>query len=168
MISRILVPTDFSDLSLQGLDYAVDLAQRLRARLVIVFVLEPIRSIVPTGLDSAVSGTATLLAEQRQIAEEQLGNLTKRLGKKRGLDFQTVLATGMAHEQIVETAKRIQADLVVMATHGRTGFSHVLLGSVAEKVVRLAPCPVLTVRSKADAERARPSATRRKSRTRRP
>jgi nucleotide-binding universal stress UspA family protein len=76
-----------------------------------------------------------------------LGGLIRE-AEKRCVAAESKLTQGVPYDQIVKTAENVNADLVVMATHGRTGMRHVLLGSVAERVVRLAPCPVLTVRSR--------------------
>ena len=145
MIKKILVPTDFSQTSLRGLEYAVDLGRRLRARLIVICVVEPIQYMPPSDFYGGMSMSVDLLSEQQGLAKAQLSDLAKQL-KKRGLQFETLLSTGTPYRRIVEAAKTKRVDLVVMATHGRGGVSHLLLGSVAEKVVRLAPCPVLTLR----------------------
>ncbi|HUI28160.1 MAG TPA: universal stress protein [Candidatus Kryptonia bacterium] len=135
-IKRILVPIDFSEPSLAGLDYAVELSRRLNAALVVILVLEV--------LYYAAENVGRLLEEQRRLAEVDLARLADRFAR-RGVELETVLETGLPAQAIVETARKRDVDLIVMATHGRTGFSHLLMGSVAEKVVRTAQCPVLTV-----------------------
>jgi universal stress protein A len=145
MIKRILVPVDFSDTSLQALDYAIEFGKPFKPEIVVVFVVEPIYFTAPTDLYAPTANVGMLLDEQRRIGREQLARLGADL-KKRRVEARTVLQTGTAFQVITDTAKRLKADLIVMATHGRTGLSHVLLGSVAERVVRTAQCPVLTVR----------------------
>jgi nucleotide-binding universal stress UspA family protein len=144
-IRRIFVPIDFSDSSMRALDYAIDLGRTFGAELAVLFVVEPIYFATPGDLYGTSANLGMLLEEQRRTAREELKKLDERL-KKRGVDAQTVLGSGVPHEVIVETAKVRKADLIVMATHGRSGLSHLLMGSVAEKVVRSATCPVLTVR----------------------
>ena len=152
MIKRILVPVDFSDTSLQALEYAIEFGKPLKAEIVVVFVVEPVYFTAPTELYAPAANVGMLLDEQRRIGREQLTRLAAGLQKRR-INARTVLQTGTAYQVITDTAKRLKVDLIVMATHGRTGLSHVLLGSVAERVVRTAQCPVLTVRG---GKRSRP------------
>lgn len=144
-LKRILVPVDFSDTSLQALDYAIEFGKPFKAEFIVVFVVEPVYYATPADLYGPVAGLNVLIDEQRRIGREQLTRLAADL-KKRRIVARTILQTGTAYQIIVDTAKRLKADLIVMATHGRSGLSHVLLGSVAERVVRSAACPVLTVR----------------------
>jgi nucleotide-binding universal stress UspA family protein len=144
-IKRILVPVDFSNTSLQALDYAIDFGKPFGAELVVLYVVEPVYYATPADLYGPAANISMLLEEQRRIGREQLANLAKDL-KKRRLKARTVLQTGAPYQVIVDAAKKLKADLIVMATHGRTGISHVLMGSVAEKVVRTATCAVMTVR----------------------
>ena len=144
-IKHILVPVDFSAPSLRALDYAIDFARPLGAELIVVFVVEPIYSITPGDLYAPSSELTYLMQEQRQQGKEQLAQLEARL-QKRYKKLRTVLGDGLAYQAIVDAAKKLKVDLIVMATHGRTGLSHLFMGSVAEKVVRTALCPVLTIR----------------------
>lgn len=144
-IRRVFVPIDFSESSVRALDYAIDLSRTFGARLLVLFVVEPIYFATPGDLYGTSANLGMLLEEQRRTAREELRKLDQRL-KKRGVDAETMLGSGVPHEVIVDTAKARKADLIVMATHGRSGLSHLLMGSVAEKVVRSAGCPVLTVR----------------------
>ncbi|HVN85310.1 MAG TPA: universal stress protein [Candidatus Binatia bacterium] len=145
MIKRILVPVDFSQTSLQALDYAIEFGKPFKPEIVVVFVVEPIYFTAPTDLYAPAANVGMLIEEQRRIGREQLAGLAADL-KKRRVNARTILQTGTAHQVITDTAKRLKADLIIMATHGRTGLSHAFLGSVAERVVRHAQCPVLTVR----------------------
>lgn len=143
-IKRILVPVDFSPNSLNALDVSVEFAKPFKAGLTVLFVIEPIYYAVPdfVGTPGAMS---SLIEEQIRTGREQLLALERRYAKRR-VKLRTVMRTGTPYQEIVDTAKSSRADLIVMATHGRTGITHLLLGSVAERVVRSAPCPVLTLR----------------------
>jgi universal stress protein A len=160
-VKRILVPTDFSDNALAALDYAVDLAKPFKATLTLIHSLEPIYFATPADLYGPAANLGMLIQEQRRAAQEQLARLQKDLGKRR-VAVQTLIGTGPAPRVIVDAAKRRGADLIVMSTHGRTGVSHVLMGSVAEKVVRSASCPVLTVRATARRRAGRRTKAKRK------
>jgi len=135
-MDRILVPVDFSTASQAGLDYAIELAKRFDAELILLFVVEPLYYAGDLGL---------LIEEQRRLAHEEMTTRAQRLSKL-GIRYNTQVRTGTPYQIIAEEAERQKANLIVMATHGRTGLSHMLLGSVTEKVVRTATCPVLTVR----------------------
>jgi nucleotide-binding universal stress UspA family protein len=147
MITRILVPLDFSHPSLQALDYASALAGRLKAELVVLHALEPIYYPTAGDMYGPTYNMDFVYRELERAAGEQLSRVAATLRKKR-LAVRTLLRVGTAPDTIVESAKRLKADLIIMSTHGRTGFSHVLMGSVAERVVRSATCPVLTVRAR--------------------
>ncbi len=135
-IKLILVPLDLSEASLVGLEYAAGLAELFHAELLLLFVVEPLYYAGDLGL---------LLEEQRRFGHEELGRIGERL-TRRGVPHRSMILNGTPYAVIADEADRQHADLIVMATHGRTGLSHLFLGSVAEKVVRLARVPVLTVR----------------------
>jgi len=146
-IKRVLVPIDFSKQSLKALDYGADFAKSLGAELVTLFVIEPIYYAVPDLAGAAAGVAGGLLDEQRKSGQQQLERLQARYAKRR-IKLRALVQTGTPYQAIVDTAKSIKADLIVLSTHGRTGFSHLLMGSVAERVVRTAECPVLTLRAK--------------------
>lgn len=154
-IKRILVPVDFSKPALAALEYAVVFAKPFKARLTVLFVVEPIYSAAPGFGDGATAAMATLLDQQRQSARAQLVRLEQRYAKRR-VQLRALLQTGAPHRAIADAAQQMKADMIVMATHGRTGLSHFLMGSVAERVVRSAPCPVLTLRAASGVRRAPP------------
>jgi nucleotide-binding universal stress UspA family protein len=158
-LARILVPTDFSPLSLRALDDAADLGKATGARILLLHCLEPIYLAAAADLYGPGMNLRMLQEERRRAAEKRLERLARSL-EKRGVAFQTLLAGGPAAAVILETAKKRGADLIAMSTHGRSGLSHLFMGSVAEKVVRGAPCPVLTVC--AARTRRRAASTRRK------
>jgi nucleotide-binding universal stress UspA family protein len=142
-IKRVLVPIDFSEESLQALDYAIDIGEGFEPEFVVLHALEQLQFAEMGHMYGA--GAQTLIDEQRRAARTELTALGERL-KKRPVRCRTVLLQGTTYRAIVDAAKRLKADLIVMGTHGRTGMSRLLLGSVAELVVRHAECPVLTVR----------------------
>jgi nucleotide-binding universal stress UspA family protein len=144
-IRRVLVPIDFSRYSLKALDYAAELTRPLGAELIAIFVVEPIYYAMPDMIGTGMGGVGGVLEEQRANARRELEKLAQRQAR-RGRKLRTLLRSGVAHQGIVDAAKAAKADLIVMATHGRTGLSHALMGSVAERVVRTAACPVLTIR----------------------
>jgi universal stress protein A len=146
LIKRILIPIDFSEVSLQALDYAVELGKPFGAELVAVHVVEPIYYATPADVYGPSANLGMLLEEQQRVAAEQLAELEEKL-VKRGATIETVMESGVPYQKIVALADERKVDLIIMATHGRTGLSHLLLGSVAERVVRSAACPVLTVRA---------------------
>jgi universal stress protein A len=152
-IKRILVPVDFSTHALQALAYAREVAKRFDAELLLVHVIEP--AYLADASDVYVSGPhgAVLLKEQLRLAQAQLLRLGADL-TERGHRVRTMVKRGSPPHAIVDTAARVGAHLIVMGTYGRTGLSRMLIGSVAERVVRTAPCPVLTVRRPLRARRA--------------
>ena len=139
-IQKILVPTDFSEYSQHALKYAVALAQSFKAKLYVVHVWE--QSIVAAPTETF---HAEIWVEAEKSEREQLNQLTQELRTK-GIDVEPVFGSGIAHSEIVKTAKELDVDLITLATHGRTGLRHLVFGSTAEKIIRLAPCPVLVVK----------------------
>ena len=142
-IRRILSPTDFSDPSSEAQRYAVALADRLGAELHLLHVVVP--PVVPFP-DSSSSWTmpASGLKSQVEEAEESLSKEIVSWPEERRVVSSVI--TGFPVEEIKKYAEDHEIDLIVMGTHGLTGISHLMLGSVAEKLVRVATCPVLTVR----------------------
>ena len=145
MIKRILVPVDFSAPSLQALDYAIGFGRPLKAELTILHVVEPIYFAMPNGYGVGYDA-GILLREIERSGREQLSRTAARL-RARGVAARTLQSVGTPHQTIVDTAKKLKSDLIVMATHGRSGLSHLVMGSVAERVVRSATCPVLVIRA---------------------
>jgi universal stress protein A len=149
-ISRILVPTDFSSSAEAAVRYAAQLARAFHASIHLLHVVD-------NPLASAMWSTEAYTAEIEGLqinlvraAEERLkGSVPSHTGT-----VSTEVRPGNPPQQILEVARERSADLIVMGTHGRTGLAHIMLGSVAERVVRLAPCPVLTLRGTAGADSA--------------
>ena len=146
MTRRILHPSDFSAASSAAFKKAIEMAKASRAELLIVHVINP---IIPVAGEGYVSPKMyeDLAASTRGWARKQLDKLLVK-AKKSGVRAKGVLAEGAAHEQIARIAKTKRADLVVMGTHGRSGFAKLFLGSVAGRVITAAPCPVLTVKGR--------------------
>jgi nucleotide-binding universal stress UspA family protein len=140
--THILVPHDFSETAEHALALAIELTARLGARLTLVHAYE----VVSYGYADGVTMSADVVTGLRKSAQGALDGVAART-RRPGLEVHAVLREGRAWLEINAVAKELGADLIVMGTHGRHGLAHVLLGSVAEKVVRTAPCPVLTVRS---------------------
>jgi nucleotide-binding universal stress UspA family protein len=147
---NFLVPLDFSDYSTQALDYAMELAHKLQARLTLLHVMQDLSM---GGGDLGVTLPYSYMQELDAELNRRLESYLERVTAA-GLNGDMVLVHGNPYQEIVETAKARRVDLIIMGTHGRTGLRHVLLGSVAEKVVQLASCPVLVTRQPADAATA--------------
>ena len=141
--THFLVPIDFSTYADQALDYAIRLAGTLNARLTLLHVIQPVPM---AGVDMGVTLPETYLQELEGEAQRSMEGALARVTAA-GLTGERVILYGVPLQEIVNTARARQVDLIIMGTHGRTGLLHVLLGSVAEQVVRLAPCSVLVVRT---------------------
>jgi universal stress protein A len=140
---HFLVPVDFSEYSDRALDYAIAWAQQLQARLTLLHI---IHDVMPIGVGDMASGLPTsYLQDLEADAKQEMERYRQRV-QEAGLEVDMVVEHGVPFQGIVDAARDRQVDLIVAGTHGRTGLQHVLLGSVAEKVVRLAPCPVLVAR----------------------
>lgn len=143
-IRRILAPTDFSDNSLSAVRYAAELADKFGAELILLHIVQDVALVLP----DAVMPTPVVtpdLTQMTDAAKAGLANLIalQNLGR---LNPRTEVRIGGPAAEIDAAAKDLKADLICVSTHGRTGLAHLLLGSVAEKIVRHAPCPVLIVR----------------------
>jgi nucleotide-binding universal stress UspA family protein len=144
-IKNILVATDFSECSDSALTYGRALAHRFGARLHVLHTVEIMPPDV-VGMGGFVSAVPQLQADLEKGAREQLDRVLTA-EDRRELAGVTVLTTGETPAQAIdEYAAKSNIDLIVIGTHGRKGLSHLVMGSVAEKIVRTAPCPVLTVR----------------------
>lgn len=142
-MKKILVPTDFSEFSKQAVDYAVELAGRFDAEITLLYVLQDAVALFPEP-GVAFPAPGNYLQELQESSQQALDRLRESLPAE--MTIQTVLRNGPPFVEIVRFAKEEDFDLIVIGTHGRSGLAHMLLGSVAEKVVRKANCPVLTVR----------------------
>jgi nucleotide-binding universal stress UspA family protein len=145
---HFLVPLDYSPYSDQALAYAIGLATRLSARLTLLHVIHE-----PMGVGDMPSALPYPALYLEEIEAEAQRGMQTRLQQVHdaGVQGDTMIMHGVPFQRIIDTAQDQQVDLIIMGTHGRTGLHHVLVGSVAEKVVRLAPCPVLVTRGTASA-----------------
>jgi len=141
-INRILVPIDFSDCSRKALRYAIPLAKEHGASLTLLYV-------VPNQYATYDYGGVNMPALEAQMfvdGEKELRGMVEE--ECDDVSAESLVRTGSAADQILTAAKEIPADIIVISTHGRTGLKHMVMGSVAEQVVRRASCPVLVVREK--------------------
>ena len=141
-IKKIMIPTDFSEYANHALKYAVTMAQSFQAKLYLMHVYDlPLTSpMLPAEPYPTVTRT-----QQQHEEEKNLNRLVEEL-RATGVDAEPVFELGRPYMEIVRSAKELDVDLVILATHGRKGLSHLIFGSTAEKVVRLSPCPVLTIK----------------------
>jgi universal stress protein A len=147
-IRRVLAPSDFSDHSLPSVLYAAEMAEKFGAELILLHVIQDLALVMP----DAVMPTPIPAPDIQQLTESArtaIGELVTRHNLDR-LKPRVEIRYGSPAAEIVEAAKSLNADLLCISTHGRGGLAHFLLGSVAEKVIRQSPCPVLTVRPKHD------------------
>ncbi len=142
-VNTILVPTDFSDGSQAALDHATALAKAFNAKIIVLHVIETFTYTMTESLQ-VVNVYALVKTAVEPVMDQMLQDL-----RNERVTASRVLVQGTADQEIVAQAKESGADLIVMGTHGRRGVSHAFMGSVAERVVRTAPCPVLTVRTPA-------------------
>lgn len=140
MITRILFATDFSQWARRAEDYACALASSWKASLTVLCVAE-----FAPGLNPDYQVNQQYLADLLKTASSQLVDLKGR-AERRGIAVTTRVATGIPSKEVIAAAQAEDSDLIVVGTRGKTGLAHVLLGSTAERVIRGAPCPVLTVR----------------------
>ena len=137
----ILVPIDFSDEAKKALRYAASFAKQFGSTLHLVHVVEPVPYL--SGMEAAPIMTSD--AELELLGKAKLAAIgTSECAQ--GIPSKTEIRRGSPYREIVEAARENGAELVVIATHGRTGWEHALLGSTAERVVQYAPCPVLVIR----------------------
>lgn len=143
-LHRILVPTDFSKHSHNALAYAAAFAEKFGAELYLLHVVQDMALFIPEAVSVAPPAVppieqmsaAVHAALVRLVHDNDLGRLRVHCEVREGTPFY----------EIIQYARAADIDLIIMGTHGRSGLVHVLLGSVSERVVRKAPCPVLTVR----------------------
>ena len=141
-IRQILAPTDFSECSKQAVACAYELAQTFGAKLVLLHVVEELPSYIGF---IPPAGAAMLLEDLESQARLDLIEVLPE-AEAAGVEVTRQVVMGSPAHEIVEVATAEKVDLIVIATHGRTGLSHLVMGSVAERVVRTALCPVMTIR----------------------
>ncbi len=146
--NKILSATDFSEDSNLAIAYAEEIARRFSGELIVLHVDQPLPPVMVSpdmGPVMDVGAMTRIAEEQRMLAQKELDKIVNRL-RDSGLKARSLLKVGSPFLEVIHTAQNEGADLIVMGTHGRTGLAHVLMGSVAERVVQKAPCPVLTIR----------------------
>lgn len=142
-IRRILCPTDFSRPSFEAVKVAKEWASFFSAELFLLHVVSP-HPVIPVGPDFVIPDLVVPEKGLEKAAQRSLADVIDAFGLE-GLRVRKLVLTGNAAEEIVKVAEQELVDLIIIATHGRTGLNRLLFGSVAEKTVRLATCPVLTV-----------------------
>jgi nucleotide-binding universal stress UspA family protein len=145
-LRRILCASDFSTASGRALTTAIGVARATGARLTIVYAHAPVTPTVPEQVIDAMT-LDRLDRDVREWVARRLASLVKR-AQKSGVRAASAVVTGDPSSQVVRAARSLRADLIVIGTHGRRGITKFLLGSVAERVIATAPCPVLTVRGR--------------------
>jgi nucleotide-binding universal stress UspA family protein len=142
-IKRIIVPIDFSEYSKKALRYAVEFARRFHAEIVLVYVVEPL--VYPADFSIGQIAVPSMEQDFLQHGKEQLAHLVETVVAD-AVAARSIVRSGKPFVEIIRLAREEEADLIIIATHGHTGIEHALFGSTAEKVVRKAPCPVLSIR----------------------
>jgi universal stress protein A len=142
---RVLVPVDFSETSQQAFESSLLFAQKFGAKITLLHVVEPVvypvdYLIVPPEMEDA---TIAITRETKK----RLAALQEETRVATGVEVATLTRTGRPYHEIIEAAKSLKSDLIVLGTHGYTGLKKFYLGSTAERVMRHAPCPVLVVRA---------------------
>ncbi len=143
-LDRILVPTDFSPCAEEAIKYAIEFAQSFSAEIHLLHSYPT----NPGGISPYVSEIETdIISTYRKNAAERLDKIALKVTAA-GIEVMQHLEEEFPSQAIAFVAKKLPADLIIMGTHGTTGLKHVMLGSVAERTIRIAPCPVLTVGEK--------------------
>jgi nucleotide-binding universal stress UspA family protein len=143
-MQRILCPVDFSESADHAMRYAVALAETFGAELTLLHVVAPMIAALPGDI-SLPATLQTDIDELETACRERLEQLVGKMAPN-GVPVQHKIINGVPFVEIIRYARETETDLIVMGTHGRTGLGHLLIGSVAERVVRKSPCPVLTVK----------------------
>jgi nucleotide-binding universal stress UspA family protein len=148
-IQHILVATDFSECSQQALEYAISMGKAFQSKISLLHVLDvPSELSTEAMIRAGKEGPLMSLEDYlRDNCKEQLDAKKKRIHEA-GLQADSLVEAGLAYRVILHKAESLGVDLIVVGTHGHTGLKHLFLGSTAERVVRQAPCPVLTIRQK--------------------
>jgi nucleotide-binding universal stress UspA family protein len=140
-VTKLLAPTDLSELSLAGVNYALELAQSQDAEVILYYVVGIADNNWPRDEFDPVRG---LVEDQKHLLERFVRENISDLSVK--IKVRQIVEIGVPYKAIVEKAEEEHVDMIIMSTHGRSGFDHMVIGSVTEKVVRRATCPVLSIR----------------------
>lgn len=144
MFTNIVCPVDFSEYTEGILRYAVSIAKKYDARLHLLHVIPNLNYFTP--YESFLTPENLVLIEKN--IEKEIEKDFEKIVKNIDMPVKKIIKTGVTFVEIIDYVKEENIDLVVMGTHGRSGIEHILIGSVAEKILRRSPCPVLTVRPK--------------------
>ena len=147
-IRTILLPTDFSECSRQAVNYALSFARRYKAKLILLHVIEADEYIAyaeESAVESSLDIREEIIQAMKETASDSLEQFLSDFSLE-GIEFETRMAEGTPFVEIAKAAKELEADMIVMGTHGRQANMHALFGSTAERVVRQAHCPVLSVK----------------------
>lgn len=142
-LKRILVPVDFSENSKKALRYAIPLALQFKASITVMYVVEP--AVFPSDFGFGQMSFPDVEKEMHEKAEQELQQLITNLNTSAIMKAE--VKSGIPFVEVTTYADQEHIDLIILATHGRTGVEHILFGSTAEKIIRKAPCPVLVVRA---------------------
>jgi universal stress protein A len=142
-LKKILCPVDFSVPSFEGLKVAKELAQTYSAELILINVVQPVQAVAAPGVPASYS-VREYYEEMAEAARKSFEEVVENRVPK-GVTVRTKVVEGQPADEIVREAQAENVDIIVTATHGWTGWRRFIFGSVAEKVVRLSTCPVLTV-----------------------
>jgi nucleotide-binding universal stress UspA family protein len=149
MMQHILLATDYSSCAQEALKQAVDLAKALKAKITLLNVFETFFPAPPLPSAADPPGVYQWLENVKNEERRKL-RVAAETAEREGVEVAVLFKEGNPSAEIVRCAQEIKADLIVLGTHGRKGLSHALIGSVAERVARHAPCPVLIVREKSE------------------
>ncbi len=142
-LKRILVPIDFSDNSKKALRYALPLAKQFGASITLINIIEP--TVFPSDFGFGQMNFPDLEQELIHKSQEELESIAASMSTP--VKITSVVKTGIPFVEVTSYADEEKIDLIIVATHGRTGVEHILFGSTAEKIIRKAPCPALVVRA---------------------
>ncbi len=141
-IKKILLPIDFSGASIKILQYAIFVAEKFNAKIFIVYVKDfpyTLSGLPPSRLDEDYD------EHMIRLAKEKMASFLEDYRDQIPVSFESSILSGLPAEKIISYAEMECVDLIIIGTHGHTGLHKILVGSVAEKVIKLAPCPVLTI-----------------------
>jgi nucleotide-binding universal stress UspA family protein len=144
MFKKILCPIDFSEFTDEILEYALDITKKYSAELHLIHIIPNLNYFTP--YESFFTPENLIVVEKNM--ETEINKDFDAIVKKIDVPVKKIIRTGVAFVEIIDYARSESMDLIIIGTHGRTGLEHILIGSVAERVIRKAPCPVLTVRPK--------------------
>lgn len=142
-IKSILVPVDFSDTSKKAVQYAVRMAEQFGSKIILLHVIEPVATP-----DFSYHPMMLEPEKAKAAARSAIDRIVDKFRIPASMLDRSLVRYGSAFAEITDAARTLKVDLIILTTHGYTGLKHVLMGSTAERVVRHAPCPVLTVREK--------------------